>query len=296
MTAPVPLSLLAGVVDGLTLAPHADWPSDPPNVYRVQGAHAWAMVDAGWGREEDVAALEAWLDASPPRGRPAALFVTHAHRDHVGGSPYLARRWGLAPRALPAEAATAARHGIAFDFAPLAPGESLDLGGGIRLTAVPTPGHTPGSLAVHLTSPGGDVLFTGDTVVGRHSSWVGPPDGDLDAYLETLARLGDPQRPYAGALLAPGHGPAGAQAGPVALALRRRRLEREAEILRLLPLHPTPRALVVALYGAGEGLVLGPGGVAERTVFAHLERLVRLGRAVRLGGEADFGLQPFAPA
>jgi glyoxylase-like metal-dependent hydrolase (beta-lactamase superfamily II) len=296
VTATAPFSLLAGVVDGLTLAPHADWPSDPPNVYRVQGAQAWAMVDAGWGREEDVAALEAWCVARPPAGRPAALLVTHAHRDHVGGSAYLSRRWGLPPRALPAEAETAARHGIAFDFAPLAPGERLDLGGGVLLTAVPAPGHTPGSLVVHLAAPGGDVLFTGDTVVGRHSSWVGPPDGDLDAYLETLARLAAPDGPYAAALLAPGHGPAGARAGPVALAMRRRRLEREAEILRLLPLHPTPRALVAALYGVGEGLVLGPGGVAERTVLAHLERLVRLGRAVRVGGEDDLGLARFAPA
>ncbi|GGO09363.1 MBL fold metallo-hydrolase [Microbispora bryophytorum] len=50
----------------------------------------------------------------------------------------------------------------------LGDGDTLDFGGGAQVLAVP--GHTPGSLAVHLPGPG--VLFTGDTVARA-------PDGQV---------------------------------------------------------------------------------------------------------------------
>ncbi|GAA1542697.1 MBL fold metallo-hydrolase [Actinomadura kijaniata] len=45
---------------------------------------------------------------------------------------------------------------------PLDGGDEIDLGGGTTAVAVAAPGHTPGSVALHL--PDERVLFTGDTV------------------------------------------------------------------------------------------------------------------------------------
>jgi ribonuclease/clavin/mitogillin len=249
-------------------------------------------VDSGWDREQDRRAIDAWLADVAPRGRAAALIVTHAHRDHIGGLRHLARSYGLTALALAPERDTARRHGLDAAFETVAAGSALDLGGGVRLSLLATPGHTPGGLTVHLPARAGEgaqgVLFTGDTVVGRHSAWVGPPDGDLDVYLDTLARLADAAAPWAGARLAPGHGPAGGPAGQAAQALRVRRLGRDDDILRLLgSREASARALAHALYGAGGGPILGAGGVAERTVLAHLERLRRLGRVRPKAAEPD---------
>lgn len=277
-------------VEGLTLPPSPNWPADPPNVYVVRGRSAWAMVDAGWGRPEDLDAIDSWLAARPPLGRAGPLLLTHAHHDHIGGASALAARHGLCPTALGSERQTARRHGLDDRFTAAADGDLVDLGG-VRLRLLATPGHTPGSASFHLAcdGPNGpDVLFSGDTVVGRHSAWIGPPDGDLDVYLETLARLAAPDAPWAGARLAPGHGPAGAPVGDSAASLRRRRLARDRDILALLAGGPRDaHALAAALYGAGAGPILGPGGVAERTVFAHLAHLERLGRVVAAAAPSD---------
>lgn len=284
MSLPASVAFTLGAhVRGLTLAPSAGWPADPPNVYVVQGADAWAMVDGGWDQPEDQGAIDAWLAEAAPTGRPEAILVSHAHRDHLGGVARLAAAHGLRALALAPEFATARRHGLATPFAAVEAGTRFDLGGGVVLHLIATPGHTPGSLSVHLRAGAGgsgpDVLFTGDTVVGRHSAWVGPPDGDLDVYLATLLRLADPAAAWAGARLAPGHGPAGGDAAEAAASLRVRRLGRDEDILRLLAAgEASARTLASALYGAGAGPILGPGGVAERTVMAHLAHLERLGR------------------
>jgi glyoxylase-like metal-dependent hydrolase (beta-lactamase superfamily II) len=67
------------------------------------------------------------------------------------------------------------------------------------------------------------VLLTGDTVLGRGTTVVAWPDGDLGRYLTSLERLSA----YPLTML-PGHGPALADCGAVArtyLAHRRERLD-----------------------------------------------------------------------
>ncbi|MEV4295291.1 MBL fold metallo-hydrolase [Microbispora rosea] len=68
----------------------------------------------------------------------------------------------------------------------LVDGDTLDFGGGARVLAVP--GHTPGSLAVHLPGPG--VLFTGDTVARAPDGQVilGVFNADPPAAVASLAR------------------------------------------------------------------------------------------------------------
>ncbi|WP_427917209.1 MBL fold metallo-hydrolase [Streptomyces sp. cg40] len=151
--------------------------SDPLDchVYLVRGDRHSALVDAGAGR--------APLDIA----RPDVVLLTHGHADHAGGAAALARRWpGLrilaGARAVPwiaagDERALSVDRGKAagvypadYVFAPcpevkaVADGEEFDLGGGVILRAVTTPGHADGHVCYHLRTPGYRALFSGDCV------------------------------------------------------------------------------------------------------------------------------------
>src|SRR6476660_6189842 len=100
--------------------------------------------------------------------RIAHVFLTHFHADFVAGHLELRDRTGAA---IYLGAAAKAE----YAFTPLADGASVEFGG-VRLTALATPGHTPESISILVfdldrsaTEPHGvltgDTLFVGD--VGR---------------------------------------------------------------------------------------------------------------------------------
>ncbi|MQS14009.1 MBL fold metallo-hydrolase [Streptomyces kaniharaensis] len=119
---------------------------------------------------------------------PAALryvVLTHHHPDHTGSAAELARRWDAEVVAHRLDAPVIRgeqepqppmlspfEQEIWDGLPPMPPaepcpvhrevedGDVLDLGGGAVVVHVP--GHTDGSIALHLPGPG--VLFTGDTV------------------------------------------------------------------------------------------------------------------------------------
>ncbi len=67
----------------------------------------------------------------------------------------------------------------------LADGDALDFGGGARVVHVP--GHTDGSIAVHLPCHG--VLFTGDTVAGVGRVMPGVFNTDRARLVRSVRRL-----------------------------------------------------------------------------------------------------------
>lgn len=285
-------------VRGLALRYRDTWPNDPPNVYAVGGRDGWILVDTGWGDSRDMADLLTWCKGvwGTLAVAPDAIVLTHGHPDHAGGASHLLELWPGAPvLAGVGEESVLRRHAPGLPVSFVAPGTLLQLPSG-TLGVLGTPGHTPGSLTFLWAAVGEPtpVAMTGDTVLGRLSSWIGPPDGDLDLYLESLLRLAALPEPTGASRevrLAPGHGPAGSDLARGALRLHARRLERDAEILALLPSAPTARALAQALYaGRVPDRTLAPGGMAERTVLGHLIHLVRKGQvglASRPGTEPD---------
>ncbi|MFB7863000.1 MBL fold metallo-hydrolase [Streptomyces sp. NPDC056069] len=183
--------------------------------FSVGQAYVWrddtelTLVDAGWAgtADETVTALRgAGLDPS----RIRRIVLTHCHRDHVGSAQELADRFGAeilahaldapvvrgelpvpAPDLLDWEKPLYA-HGLTVPEAPptrvdreLADGEELGFGDGA--VAVHTPGHTPGSLAVHLPRHG--VLFTGDTVASVPDVMFGVFHVDRAEALASMRRL-----------------------------------------------------------------------------------------------------------
>jgi glyoxylase-like metal-dependent hydrolase (beta-lactamase superfamily II) len=231
------------------------------------GAADLAVIDPG---PDDPRHIEALVRAIA--GRPVtAIVITHTHRDHSPGSRPLqaatgAPIVGCAPLALD-DLGPRADASFDPDYAPdrvLAEGESV-AGQGWTLTAIATPGHTSNHLAFALPETG--ALFTGDHVMGWSTTIVSPPDGDMAAYMASLAKL----QARDDRIYYPAHGDPVDNPQRLVRGLIGHRKQREGQILRLLDAEPrTIPAMVERMY-VGIDPRLFPA--AERSVLAHLYEL-----------------------
>ena len=248
----------------------------------ILGEGRVAVIDPGPALP---AHLDALTGALGPGERVTAILVTHAHLDHSALAPALARATGA-----PVYAAGRAEDGRSPQMAALAAsglaggGEGLDRafvpdarltdgaaleGDGWRIAAVATPGHLP----THLCFDAGAVLFSGDHVMGWATSIVSPPDGDMAAYMASLARL----RACGAGRFLPGHGAAIDDPPARVAELTAHRRAREAAILAAL----TPAGLSAAEVAAAVYTDIPPAllPAAERNVLAHLIDLATRGLA-----------------
>ena len=148
-------------------------------VYAARTDAGIVLIDLGWwGSRRALGRALKTLGATPTD--VALVFLTHAHRDHVGAWPAVrrARFWVAAPESAYVVGAARSRARIprwADRLAPIArplPGEialrtfaadTMFVLGGDTLRAYLVPGHTPGS-AVYLFR---GVLFLGDAATRR---------------------------------------------------------------------------------------------------------------------------------
>lgn len=259
-------------LDEVTTRVRADNPSpmtlDGTNTYLLgaPGSGEAVVVDPG---PRDHAHLRAARRALTARDATAVLIlVTHHHADHAAAAAGWSRRLGCG--------VAAARRDVAGED-----GRVLDDGtvlerAGLTLTAVATPGHSGDHLSFRV---GTGALLTGDHVLGRGTSVVAHPDGDLTAYLGSLRRtleLGPD-------VLYPGHGPALREDPSAVLRYyrdhRRFRLHQVLAALRDGP--HTPRQLVERIYAGYDEAVLD---AAEASTRAALEALAADGRVATVGG------------
>jgi glyoxylase-like metal-dependent hydrolase (beta-lactamase superfamily II) len=102
---------------------------------------------------------------------------------------------------------------------------------GADLRVVATPGHTADSCSALLHGDDGSVrLLTGDTVLGRGTTVIAEPDGDLGAYLGSLERLARLVDTAGVSELLPGHGPRVADPAARLRAYRQHREERLEQV------------------------------------------------------------------
>jgi glyoxylase-like metal-dependent hydrolase (beta-lactamase superfamily II) len=135
-----------------------------------------ALVDPGPDDVRHLAAVEEALRARD--ARCVAVLVTHHHADHAEAAQPWGTRFGATVAA--GDRRVAGPHGRLLEA-----GERLHVAG-VVLDVVPTPGHTADHLAFRL--PSGAVLV-GDHVLGRGTSVITSPEGDVMAYLESLRRV-----------------------------------------------------------------------------------------------------------
>jgi glyoxylase-like metal-dependent hydrolase (beta-lactamase superfamily II) len=239
----------------------------------VVGDDEVAVIDPG---PDDPAHLDALVDSVGGR-RLAAILCTHTHRDHSPAARPLSERTGApvigcAPLALEA---VGPRADASFDgdYSPdrvLDDGERIEVDGR-SLIAVATPGHTSN----HLCFAWGDALFTGDHVMGWSTTVVVPPDGDMADYMASLDKL----RKRGDRIYFPAHGPPVTNPAQYVRHLVGHRLQREAQILRLVTERPRNIEDIVAnaYPGLDPRLTTAAGG----SVHAHLLDLERRGSVVQ---------------
>lgn len=164
------------------------------NVYLIEDGRGITLIDAGIpGQWKDLTAELADMGRSPDDIRGVVL--THADSDHLGFAERLRRERGVTIYVHEADAAQATgqvkvknpswgkvkvgplvsflwyagtRGGLKVapvqEVTTVSDGQVLDLPGDPRI--IHTPGHSPGSIAVH--SPAANALFVGDAMTTRH--------------------------------------------------------------------------------------------------------------------------------
>jgi glyoxylase-like metal-dependent hydrolase (beta-lactamase superfamily II) len=235
---------------------------DGTNSYIIDGGDGtWLAIDPGPDVPEHV---DAFVAAAAARNAQfAAILVTHGHPDHYPGAARLAAATG---------APVIAHPDARFPHDRTLREGQRTTAGSASVLAIEAPGHAADHLIFVLEDE--RALFTGDVILGRGTTIVAPPGGDMRAYQRTLRRLrdefGDAQAIYGG------HGPEiRTPAGTIAFYIRHRE-EREAAILAQLDRGPaTIPALVAAIY-TDVARSLWPA--AARQVLSYLIALEREGR------------------
>ena len=241
-----------------------------PGPYTGPGTNTWIVhagpvaivIDPGPDDDRHLAALEKRLATSTV----GVVLVTHSHPDHLP----LAERF-------------AARHRATVRRYPELADEDIVRVGNLNVIALHTPGHSADHLSFWLAED--RAMFTGDLVLGRGSSMVTYPEGDVAAYLRSLERL-TALKPR---MLFPGHWDPVTDAMGKLEEYRTHRLDREAQVLAEVRRgRGTAQELTRRVYGPELGGELM--AAAEMTLRAHLKKLVddRLVKIRLVKGEEVF--------
>lgn len=240
----------------------------------IVGRGEVAVIDPGPDTPEHLDVLMRAVEGE----RVTHIFVTHRHNDHSPAAHPLAERTGATVYASmippkPSDCDTlrleAADDHLFQPDVDVKDGDRFS-GPGWTIEAVATPGHTTNHTAYALLEE--NALFPGDHIMGWSTTVIGPPDGDMTDYLNSLEKVRD--RDYA--TLWPTHGPPVRDVRPFLQAFIEHRLEREAQVLEQLAAGKRQIKDMVAVIYADVDKRLHPA--ACHSVLAHIIRLVELGR------------------
>jgi glyoxylase-like metal-dependent hydrolase (beta-lactamase superfamily II) len=227
------------------------------NTYLV-GIDEIAVIDPG---PEDDSHLDAVTGCGGDRIR--WILCTHTHPDHSPGAAALKAATGAEVLAF------GNRDGLKVDKR-IGQGHRVEATE-FRLTAHHTPGHASNHLCYVLEEE--RMLFSGDHIMEGSTVVISPPDGDMAAYLESLAKV----RQLRLRSIAPGHGHLIDDPRPYIDWYVEHRLEREQQVLDALTRAGTAKIdqLVAEIYTDLDPDLVP---VAKRTVHAHLLKLAAEGK------------------
>ncbi|HYW58213.1 MAG TPA: MBL fold metallo-hydrolase [Polaromonas sp.] len=211
-------------------------------------------------------------------GNIRMIVCTHSHADHSPGAKPLQAMCSVPPPILGLPSAPTAR--AASQFTPdrsLSNQELLALTGNgpegeitHSLKVIHTPGHAANHLCLVLVEDG--VLFSGDHILNGSTTVVDPPDGNMNAYLDSLDLLSAACDEHHIEFIAPAHGYVLGEAKTVIAQLKAHRLKREAKIIGVMQAQPQGSIdeWVASAYDDVDPRIWP---VAKRSLLAHVERI-----------------------
>jgi glyoxylase-like metal-dependent hydrolase (beta-lactamase superfamily II) len=239
------------------LAPNPGVMTGPgTNTYLV-GIDEVAVIDPGI---DDDGHLEAIVGCGGDRIR--WIFCTHTHPDHSPGAAALKERTGAEVLAFES------RDGLEVDTA-IGDGFQIEATE-FRLRAVHTPGHASNHLCYLLEEE--RLLFSGDHIMQGSTVVIAPPDGDMAAYLDSLAKI----RALRLRFIAPGHGHLIDEPAAIIDDYVTHRLDRERQVLDAVAAGDHSTADIVSRLYVDLIEELVPR--ARQSVHAHLRKLAAEGR------------------
>lgn len=215
-------------------------------------------------------------------GNIRMIVCTHSHADHSPGAAPLQALCKEKPPILGLSSAPTARSSARFTAErELRDGERLVLAGTTAegepvthtLRAIHTPGHAANHLCLVLEEDG--LLFSGDHILNGSTTVVDPPDGDMNAYLDSLDKLDAACEAGGIDFILPAHGHVIGSARGAIAQLKAHRLKREAKIAAAMQRLPggTPDDWLPLAY---DDVPERMWPVAARSLAAHVARIRQL--------------------
>ncbi|MFP6808717.1 MAG: MBL fold metallo-hydrolase [Pseudomonadales bacterium] len=239
-----------------------------------------AVIDPGPLIDEHIEALKETL-----KGETVThILITHTHFDHSPAAKPLKEFWGTKTYGYGPHGAGRIAQGVPveeggdMEFVPdvkINHGDIIE-GKDWTIECVYTPGHTSNHICFALKEE--KALLTGDHVMGWSTSVIGPPDGNMTEYMESLDLLlkRDDE------IYWPTHGTSISDVKNYIRAFINHRLDRERQIVECISQgYSLISDMVPVMYTDTD-----PGlyGAAARSVLAAMERLVNSG-TITCGGE-----------
>ncbi len=165
---------------------------DGTNTYVImdRAGGAALIVDPGPVSDLHLENVKTVLDSENVEA--VGIFLTHHHLDHSETARLWSREFGVGVSAfLPR---------LVFGIGKVLGDDDRFELGNKQIKVVATPGHVHDHLAFQVDS---GHLLAGDHMLGRSTSVIAHPDGDLEKYLSSLAKV----RKLGSQVILPGHGP-----------------------------------------------------------------------------------------
>ena len=227
------------------------------NTYLV-GKEEVTVIDPGPAMQEHIDVITA---AAP---NIKQILVTHTHPDHSPGVRLLKENldipaYGMLTNSSKNQDKTFSPERILDDGEVFQEEE-------FSIEVVHTPGHASNHLCFILKEE--KLIFTGDHIMNGSTVVIGPPDGNMKQYIQSLEKLKD----YDIEKIAPGHGELLENPHEVADWIINHRLEREKKVFQALQeaTKGTPDTLVEKVYDDVDSSLFP---IAKASLLAHLIKL-----------------------
>lgn len=227
------------------------------NTYLV-GKEEVTVIDPGPAMQEHIDVITA---AAP---NIKQILVTHTHPDHSPGVRLLKEKldvpaYGMLTNSSKNQDQTFSPERILDDGEVFQEEE-------FSIEVVHTPGHASNHLCFILKEE--KLIFTGDHIMNGSTVVIGPPDGNMKQYIQSLEKLKD----YDLEKIAPGHGELLENPHEVADWIINHRLEREKKVFQALQeaTKGTPDSLVEKVYDDVDSSLFP---IAKASLLAHLIKL-----------------------